>query len=136
MCGPPAPMYPYQQMAAYFNGAQGYPPPTGSQQLQSFNGYVPQHGLQQYGHSYGPSHMASYANGTPARRSTLSVIPPMDIGMAPIAIKLFAERDEEGYPTTPMFLTAPNYEAGVVLIQHVSFPSYFHPHKPSLTRIH
>lgn len=92
----------YSQMAN-MNGAP----------LQQFVGYGNQ---PQFAPSYGPSHMASYVN----RRSTLTALPVMDIGLPPLAIKVFAERDEEGRPIPPMFLTAPNHDAGVVYIQHVS----------------
>lgn len=90
--------------------------------MQQFNGYTnPQHSQQQFEPSYGPSHMASYANGPPNRRSTLTVLPVMDISMPPLAVKVFAEREEDGRPVPPMFLTAPNHDAGVVNIQHVSY---------------
>jgi hypothetical protein len=102
----------------------GYPPlmpNSNGHHMQLYNGYAhPQHSQQQLATSYGPSHMASYANGAPNRRSTFSVVPAMDISMPPLAIKIFAERDEDGRPIPPMFLTVANHEAGVINIQHVS----------------
>jgi hypothetical protein len=110
------------QMGQYY-AQQGYSqmPNINGPPMQQFNGYAnPQHSQQQPASLYGPSHMASYANGPSNRRSTLTVLPAMDISMPPLAVKVFAEREEDGRPVPPMFLIAANHDAGVVNIQHVS----------------
>lgn len=133
---------PYPPMNGYGGQQMGgqYYPQQNFQQASNVNGQQ----MQPYGYAnqqqfaYGPSHMATYANvnngfgnGHDNRRQFLSTgmqLAVPDIGLPPLAIKVFAERDEDGRPMGPMFLTAPNFDAGIVNVQHVSHDLKFaHP---------
>jgi hypothetical protein len=113
------------QMGQY-HAQQGYSQQMPNMGGQQYNGYAnpQQYSPQPFAQpTYGPSHMATYGNsnsGVTNRRPTMNIMPVMDIGMPPLAVKVFSERDEGGRPVPPMFLTAPNHDAGVVNISHVS----------------
>ncbi|TLD23565.1 hypothetical protein E2P81_ATG08909 [Venturia nashicola] len=113
-------------------GGQNY-----QQQMGSSNG--PQMPVNNYPNqqqfAYGPSHMATYANananhgfdtgyggnayGGNRRQSVTSgmQLNVPNIGLPPLAIKVFAQRDKDGRAIPPMFVTAANPDAGVINIK-------------------
>lgn len=128
----------YQQQGYQQQGYQQQGYQQGNQHMGNmndpqmpFDGYANQ---QQF--AYGPSHMATYANTNDGfgngpdgnRRQSVTNDMPFfvpDIGLPPLAIKVFVERDEDENPIPPMFLTRPNLDAGVINIKGVSHLSHF-----------
>lgn len=139
----PANGYGGPQMAGQYYPQQGYQPMQNMNgpQMPQYNGYANQ---QQF--TYGEAHMATYGNNNNgfnngyggSRRQSVSAGMHMsvpDIGLPPLAIKVFAERDEDGHPVPPMFLTAANHDAGIVNVQHVSHVFNFARTQLKLTQL-
>ncbi|KAE9988560.1 hypothetical protein EG328_009693 [Venturia inaequalis] len=61
-----------------------------------------------FGNGYGGNRRQSFTTG-------MQLIIP-DIGLPPLAIKVFAQRDKDGHAVHPMFLTEMNPDAGIVNI--------------------